>query len=105
MPATPTRDDRFAFGLWTVEYGGVDPFGGPTRPALDVVEVVERLNELEAYGLTFHDDDPCAFGSTPGRTSEADRPTQGPAAYVGGKGFGFVRLKQLMIEHLMGAGA
>ena len=63
MP-TPTRDDKFSFGLWTIGYTGTDPFGGPTRPALDVVHAVEKLAELGAYGLTFHDDDLFAFGST-----------------------------------------
>lgn len=70
MP-TPTRDDKFSFGLWTVGYNGTDPFGGPTRPPLDVVHAVEKLTELGAYGLTFHDDDLFAFGST-----EAERQTQ-----------------------------
>jgi len=64
MPLTPTRDDKFSFGLWTVGYNGTDPFGGPTRAPLDVVHVVEKLSELGAYGLTFHDDDLFAFGST-----------------------------------------
>ncbi|MHB1234539.1 MAG: xylose isomerase [Microbacteriaceae bacterium] len=64
MPLTPTRDDKFSFGLWTIGYNGTDPFGGATRPALDVVEAVTRLAELGAYGLTFHDDDLFAFGST-----------------------------------------
>jgi xylose isomerase len=63
MTATPTRDDKFSFGLWTVGYTGIDPFGTPTRPALDVVEAVEKLDEVGAYGLTFHDDDLFAFGS------------------------------------------
>ena len=69
--ALPTRDDKFSFGLWTVGYNGSDPFGGPTRPPLDVVEAVTRLAELGAYGLTFHDDDLFAFGS-----SDADRQKQ-----------------------------
>ncbi|MBT2474171.1 xylose isomerase [Microbacterium sp. ISL-103] len=69
--STPTRDDKFSFGLWTVGYNGADPFGGPTRPALDVVHAVEKLAELGAYGLTFHDDDLFAFGST-----DAERQTQ-----------------------------
>ncbi|HWI30804.1 MAG TPA: xylose isomerase [Microbacterium sp.] len=60
----PTPADKFSFGLWTVGYNGTDPFGGPTRHALDVVHVVEKLAELGAYGLTFHDDDLFAFGST-----------------------------------------
>jgi xylose isomerase len=64
MTATPTAADKFSFGLWTIGYNGADPFGGPTRPALDVVEAVTRLAELGAYGLTFHDDDLFPFGST-----------------------------------------
>ncbi|MEO9095463.1 MAG: xylose isomerase [Microbacteriaceae bacterium] len=64
MTSTPTREDKFSFGLWTIGYNGSDPFGGPTRPPLDVVEAVTRLAELGAYGLTFHDDDLFAFGST-----------------------------------------
>src|SRR5665647_834460 len=64
MAATPTREDKFSFGLWTIGYNGSDPFGGPTRPPLDVVEAVTKLAELGAYGLTFHDDDLFAFGST-----------------------------------------
>jgi xylose isomerase len=63
MP-TPTPADKFSFGLWTIGYQGADPFGGPTRPPLDVVHAVEKLAELGAYGLTFHDDDLFAFGSS-----------------------------------------
>lgn len=64
MSVAPTPADKFTFGLWTVGYNGTDPFGGPTRSALDVVHVVEKLAEYGAYGLTFHDDDLFAFGST-----------------------------------------
>ena len=32
MATTPTPDDRFSFGLWTVGWTGNDPFGPPTRP-------------------------------------------------------------------------
>ncbi len=71
MALQPTRDDKFSFGLWTIGYNGADPFGGPTRPQLDVVEAVEKLSEIGAYGLTFHDDDLYAFGST-----DAERQTQ-----------------------------
>ncbi|WP_223694315.1 xylose isomerase [Leifsonia poae] len=71
MTLTPTRADKFSFGLWTIGYNGTDPFGGPTRPQLDVVEAVTRLSELGAYGLTFHDDDLFAFGST-----DSERQTQ-----------------------------
>ena len=47
MATKPTRDDKFSFGLWTIGYNGSDPFGGPTRPALDVVEAVEVLDGLD----------------------------------------------------------
>ena len=60
----PSPSDKFSFGLWTVGWPGVDPFGVATRPALDVVEAVERLAALGAYGLTLHDDDLFAFGSS-----------------------------------------
>jgi len=71
---TPTPADQFTFGLWTVGYNGTDPFGGPTRAPLDVVHVVEKLSELGAYGLTLHDDDLFAFGSTDAeRRAQIDR--------------------------------
>ncbi|HET9093776.1 MAG TPA: xylose isomerase [Solirubrobacteraceae bacterium] len=74
MTPTPSPDDKFSFGLWTVGWGGADPFGGPTRPPLDVVHVVHRLAELGAYGLTFHDDDLFAFGSSEdGRRAQIGR--------------------------------
>jgi xylose isomerase len=63
MSIQPTRDDKFTFGLWTVGWTAKDPFGDPTRAALDPVEAVHRLAELGAYGLTFHDDDLVPFGS------------------------------------------
>ena len=68
---TPTPADKFSFGLWTIGYNGADPFGGPTRAPMDIVHVVEKLKEVGAYGLTFHDDDLFAFGS-----SDADRQNQ-----------------------------
>ncbi|MCX5400986.1 xylose isomerase [Streptomyces sp. NBC_00102] len=61
---TPTSADKFTFGLWTVGWRGNDPFGEPTRPALDPVESVEKLAELGAHGVTFHDDDLIPFGSS-----------------------------------------
>ncbi len=54
---TPTRDDRFSFGLWTVGWQGVDVFGGPVRDPMDPVYAVERLAELGAAAISFHDDD------------------------------------------------
>lgn len=57
MNLTPTPEDRFAFGLWTVGHPGRDPFGDVTRPPLDPAEIVRRLADLGAYGVSFHDDD------------------------------------------------
>ena len=56
--------------------GRPDPFGAATRPPLDTVEAVNRLSDLGAYGLTFHDDDLFAFGSSAAeRQKEIDRLT------------------------------
>ncbi|TCO44255.1 xylose isomerase [Actinocrispum wychmicini] len=63
MVAEPTRADKFSFGLWTVGWRAVDPFGDATRPALDPAEAVHRLAELGAWGISFHDDDLIPFGS------------------------------------------
>ncbi|GAB3115394.1 xylose isomerase [Streptomyces calidiresistens] len=63
MSYQPTPADKFTFGLWTVGWAGRDPFGDATRPALDPVESVERLAELGAWGVTFHDDDLIPFGA------------------------------------------
>ncbi|MDA0632872.1 xylose isomerase [Nonomuraea sp. MCN248] len=60
----PRPEHKFSFGLWTVGWQGRDPFGDATRPPLDPVETVNRLAELGAYGVTFHDDDLIPFGSS-----------------------------------------
>lgn len=56
-PPSPSKNDRFSFGLWTVGWQGQDPFGSATRPALNPVETLHKLAELGAWGVTFHDDD------------------------------------------------
>ncbi|MBB0244831.1 xylose isomerase [Streptomyces alkaliphilus] len=63
MSYQPTPADKFSFGLWTVGWTGRDPFGDATRAELDPVESVERLAELGAWGVTFHDDDLIPFGA------------------------------------------
>ncbi len=74
MDLSPTRDDKFSFGLWTVGWGAQDQFGQPTRPPLDAVEAVHRLADLGAYGIAFHDDDLFPFGSSDAvRRREVDR--------------------------------
>ncbi len=68
---TPTPEDRFTFGLWTVGWQARDPFGDATRPPLDPVESVHRLAELGAYGVTFHDDD--LLATEPDRAKAIER--------------------------------
>src|SRR5690606_29254329 len=62
---TPTKDDKFSFGLWTVGWQGVDVFGGAVREPLDPAYAVHKLAELGAYGVTFHDNDLFPFEATP----------------------------------------
>ncbi|MEA2400618.1 MAG: xylose isomerase, partial [Thermoleophilaceae bacterium] len=54
---TPTPEDKFTFGLWTVGHKGNDPFGAETRPGLNPPDTVRKLAELGAHGVCFHDDD------------------------------------------------
>lgn len=61
---TPVPTDKFSFGIWTVQYAGRDPFGEPTRAAMDPVHALEKLAELGAYGVNFHDDDVVPFSSS-----------------------------------------
>jgi xylose isomerase len=60
---TPHPEHRFSFGLWTVGWLGIDPFGVATRDPLDPVHTVERLASLGAWGVSFHDDDLIPFGA------------------------------------------
>jgi xylose isomerase len=67
---TPTPDDRFTFGLWTVGNPGRDPFGEAVRARLDPVTIVRKLAELGAYGVNLHDNDLVPIDATP---AERDR--------------------------------
>src|SRR3954452_8437968 len=80
---SPTREDRFSFGLWTVGWQGVDVFGGVIRAPLDPAEAVHRLSELGAYGIT------CA-GSRCARpwTTSTSPPTSGRARSCAGEAGG-----------------
>ena len=61
MVRQPTPEDKFSFGLWTVGWTGTDPFGGPSRPALEPWEYAEKVAELGAWGVSFHDNDVFPF--------------------------------------------
>ncbi len=71
---TPTPEDKFSFGLWTVGWEGVDVFGPASRAPLDPVESVHKLAELGAAAVTFHDDDLLPDEST--RQQTLDRYTK-----------------------------
>ena len=64
-PYRPTRDDHFTFGLWTVGNRGRDPFGVEVRAAMSPTHIVEKLSELGAWGVNFHDNDLVPFEATP----------------------------------------
>ncbi len=68
---TPTPDDKFSFGLWTVGWQGVDVFGGAIRPPMDPAYAVHHLAELGAYGISFHDNDVFAFDAGDGEKEAA----------------------------------
>ncbi len=61
---SPTPADKFSFGMWTVGWQARDPFGEPTRAPLDPLHAVDKLAEIGAWGITFHDDDLVPFGSS-----------------------------------------
>ena len=67
---TPSKSDKFTFGLWTVGNMGRDPFGEPVRKPLSPTYIVHKLSELGAYGVNFHDNDLVPFDATP---AERDR--------------------------------
>ena len=71
---TPTPEDKFTFGLWTVGWSGQDVFGSASRPHLDVAHSVHKLAELGAYGITFHDNDVFAIDASDAeRQAEIDK--------------------------------
>jgi xylose isomerase len=69
-PLTPRPEHRFTFGLWTVGNPGRDPFGEPTRAALDPADTLSRLAELGAWGVSLHDNDLVPWGAS---AAERDR--------------------------------
>jgi len=67
---TPTKADKFSFGLWTVGNQGRDPFGDVVRPVLKPTHTVQKLAELGAWGINLHDNDLVPFGAS---AQERDR--------------------------------
>jgi len=68
MPANayaPTKEDKFAFGIWCLQNRGRDPFGDQTRPELNTLECIRGLAQRGCYGFEFHDNDVIPFGASP----------------------------------------
>jgi len=61
----PTKQDRFAFGIWCLQNRGRDPFGDVTRPELSALECIRGLAERNCYGFEFHDNDIVPFEASP----------------------------------------
>jgi xylose isomerase len=57
----PTREDKFAFGIWCLQNRGRDPFGDQTRPELSAVDCIKGLAKRNCYGFEFHDNDVFPF--------------------------------------------
>lgn len=70
MIPTPTPADKFTFGLWTVGWPASDPFGVATRETLAPWDYIEKLAELGAGGVTFHDNDVEPFGASDAERQE-----------------------------------
>jgi xylose isomerase len=59
----PKKEDKFTFGLWTVGNRGADPFGPVVRPHTSAPDLVRKLGELGAYGVSLHDNDLIPIGA------------------------------------------
>ncbi len=83
MVRSPRPEDKFSFGLWTVGWVGVDPFGTASRPTLTPVEYAEKLAEVGAWGITFHDNDVFPFGVDDATREQACRELKDAADVAG----------------------
>ena len=66
----PSKTDLFTFGLWTVGNPGSDPFGERVRPSLAPVRMVQKLSELGAWGVNFHDNDLVPIDASPAQKQQ-----------------------------------
>jgi len=62
---TPTAEHKFSFGMWTVGHPGRDPFGDVTRPPIEPWDIVHRLADVGAWGVSFHDNDLIPLDASP----------------------------------------
>lgn len=66
----PRKADKFAFGLWTIQNTGRDPFGEPTRPPMNGLDVIVELGKRNVYSYEMHAEDLVPDGTS---ASETDR--------------------------------
>ena len=57
------KSDRFSFGLWTIMNTGRDPFGEPTRPPIDPLDVIVELAKRNVYSFELHAEDLVPMGT------------------------------------------
>jgi xylose isomerase len=79
----PTREDRFAFGIWCLQNRGRDPFGDQTRPELPALECIKGLARRNCYGFEFHDNDLIPFGASAAQRDQVLRDVQKVMADTG----------------------
>jgi len=56
-PYSPSKQDKFAFGIWCIMNVGRDPFGEPTRRAVSAAEAIKGLAKRGLWGFESHDND------------------------------------------------
>ena len=66
----PTKEDKFAFGIWCLQNRGRDPFGDQTRPELPTLECIRGLAQRNCYGFEFHDNDIVPFDAAPAQRKQ-----------------------------------
>ncbi|WP_199033799.1 xylose isomerase [Glycomyces salinus] len=67
---TPTPEDKFSFGIWTVGWAAQDVFGPATRAPMAAERAVRKLAEIGAYGVNFHDNDVFDFDASESERDE-----------------------------------
>ena len=66
----PTKEDKFAFGVWCLQNRGRDPFGDQTRPELSALECIKGLAQRNCYGFEFHDNDVVPYEASPSQRAQ-----------------------------------
>lgn len=67
---TPSKPDKFTFGLWTIMNTGRDPFGEPTREPMSGLDVISELGKRNVWAYEMHAEDLIPDGSS---AAERDR--------------------------------